>query len=215
MVDVLDVATAIVERSPRLTTMQLQKLTYYVQAWHTTIYGEPAFGAEFQAWKDGPVAPELHERYRGLKWVGSAHGESSKLTAEMNEIVGLVIAQYGLLDGEQLSLLTHAEMPWLVARGDTPPEGRCQTPISLASMSEYYANKVLAGQTAFEIALVGANPFSRDAEEVAEKLSKALSDLTLVPENGNGDRSEEEPRYRSGFTLDNYVEETTPTSFSR
>lgn len=216
MVDVLDVATAIVERSTRLTTMQLQKLTYYVQAWHVTIYGEPVFGAEFQAWKDGPVAPELHDRYRGMKWVGSTtYGDSSKLTPRVNSVIDLVIAHYGLLDGDQLSLITHAETPWQATRGDTHPAERSQATITLDSMRQYYADKTLAGHTAVEIAVVGPNPLTRDAQEVAARLDEILAQFSVPGYETTENEDSGEARLVSGFEPSSYIEETSTPSIAR
>lgn len=211
--NVLDVATAIVERSPRLTTMQLQKLTYFVQAWHTTIYGEPVFSAEFQAWKDGPVSPDLHDRYRGMKWVGNAtFGDSSKLTAQVTGIVDLVIAQYGLLDGDQLSLLTHAETPWLAARDGLNDGEFSQAKIPLESMRAFYVDKDLAGHTAVELAIVGPNPFSREVQEVISRLDGVLSRFRESEYSSEHPEDDREPRFTSGFDLETYLEEAQAPS---
>ena len=45
MADVQDVARYIVERGGPMTTMKLQKLAYYSQAWHLVWDGVPLFDA--------------------------------------------------------------------------------------------------------------------------------------------------------------------------
>jgi uncharacterized phage-associated protein len=38
-----------------MDAMRLQKLLYYVQAWHLAVTDEPLFPEQIKAWKDGPV----------------------------------------------------------------------------------------------------------------------------------------------------------------
>ena len=62
---IIDVATYILERTDTVTTMKLQKLAFYSQAQHLAQYGSPLFPEAFQAWRGGPVAPELYALHRG------------------------------------------------------------------------------------------------------------------------------------------------------
>lgn len=76
-VSVFDVAEYILEKhaaehpeSPQMTTMKLQKLVYYCQAWHLVWDGRPMFPEEIQAWASGPVCPAPYEVHRGVFTVG-------------------------------------------------------------------------------------------------------------------------------------------------
>lgn len=62
---VVDVATYILERTDTITTMKLQKLAFYSQAQHLAQYGVQLFPEDFQAWRGGPVVPELYALHRG------------------------------------------------------------------------------------------------------------------------------------------------------
>ncbi|MGY2286711.1 Panacea domain-containing protein [Pseudomonas gingeri] len=42
------------------TPMKIQKLVYYAHAWYLAFYGVPLIKDEIQAWKYGPVIPELY-----------------------------------------------------------------------------------------------------------------------------------------------------------
>lgn len=65
MIAVVDIAEYILERQGPMTTMKLQKLVYYSQAWHLAWDGEPLFEARIEAWANGPVVPELHALHKG------------------------------------------------------------------------------------------------------------------------------------------------------
>jgi hypothetical protein len=64
VVTVHDVAAGLLSRLGSMTTMKLQKLVYYCQAWHLARYGEPLFPDEVQAWREGPVVPRLYAQHR-------------------------------------------------------------------------------------------------------------------------------------------------------
>ncbi|BAS11810.1 conserved hypothetical protein [Arthrobacter sp. Hiyo8] len=76
-VTVFDVAEYILAKhavehpeNPQMTTMKLQKLVYYCQAWHLAWDGWAMFPEEIQAWASGPVCPALYEVHRGIFAVG-------------------------------------------------------------------------------------------------------------------------------------------------
>ena len=69
--NILNVARYIIEQCGSMTTMKLQKLTYYCQAWSLAWDGEPLFEEDFQAWANGPVSPELYQHHRGFFRVDS------------------------------------------------------------------------------------------------------------------------------------------------
>src|SRR3954464_1322287 len=73
MAKALDVARYLIrlaadEREPDLLSpLRLQKLLYYVQGWHLGVFGRPLFPARIEAWRNGPVVPELFPRFTGCK----------------------------------------------------------------------------------------------------------------------------------------------------
>lgn len=46
-----------------LNLLKLQKLMFYIQAWHLALKGEPMFLGKFQAWVHGPVNRSLYDRF--------------------------------------------------------------------------------------------------------------------------------------------------------
>lgn len=139
MATVHDVAAYILKKQGRMTTMKLQKLVYYAQAWSLVWDEKPLFRAKIEAWAAGPVAPELYRRHRGkfkvAKW---PTGDPSRLTEEEQETVDAVLDFYGDKSSHWLSNLTHQERPWKEARGDLGPGERGREEITPAMMAEYY-----------------------------------------------------------------------------
>ena len=66
MADVFDVAKYILEKQGSMTTMKLQKLVYYSQAWSVVWDEKPIFEERIEAWASGPVVRELYEEHRGM-----------------------------------------------------------------------------------------------------------------------------------------------------
>lgn len=140
MAKVFDVAKYILEKIGTMSTMKLQKLCYYCQAWSLVWDEQPLFEEEFYAWMNGPVCRELFQITKG-KFLVSAEdepGDSSKLTEDQKETIDAVLAYYAEHDAQWLSRLTHMEDPWKIARGDAAEGEYCDNIITKASMAEYY-----------------------------------------------------------------------------
>lgn len=135
-----DVAAYILKKLGRMTTMKLQKLAYYSQAWSLVWDDRPMFSDRIEAWVNGPVLPNLYSVHRGLfdikEW---PKGDPEKLTATQRETVDAVLKFYGDKSSQWLSELTHSEQPWRDARRGLAPGDRGGNEISHASMAEYYS----------------------------------------------------------------------------
>jgi uncharacterized phage-associated protein len=141
MLNVLDVAEALLRRSGAMTAMKLEKLTYYAQAWSLAWNRGELFSEDFQAWIDGPVCPELYRSHRNKFWVHTVGGDPSRLDRSAREVVAIIADHYGRMTPEQLSDLTHTEMPWLEARRGIPLESRSSTIISKETMRNFYSDQ--------------------------------------------------------------------------
>lgn len=153
-----DIAGVIVNRSGSfLTAMQLQKLLYYVQAWHVAITDSPAFREPIKAWADGPVVPQVwHTRKEPSTRTAALQERAPELDELTSDLVDLVLTTYGSMSGDELSALTHAEVPWREARGDLPDDAPSSKPIPLPTMAEFYRqHRKLGGRTAADLAAGG------------------------------------------------------------
>lgn len=138
---VVDVATYILERTDTITTMKLQKLAFYSQAQHLAQYGVQLFPEDFQAWRGGPVVPELYALHRGKFLIRPDElegGDSSTLTDHERSVIDNVCAAMGHATGAELSERTHRESPWLDARDGRKPSEPSDTVITQDAMRSYY-----------------------------------------------------------------------------
>ncbi|MGP1385157.1 MAG: Panacea domain-containing protein [Thainema sp.] len=130
------------DQSP--TPLQLQKLLYYVQAWHLAFYKTALFEGKFQAWAHGPVNVEIYNRYKDQKSIFSLiesediSGDFDSLSEENRYHIEAVLESYGHLSGTQLEELSHREAPWLKARGNLGPYARSNKEISENDMMNFY-----------------------------------------------------------------------------
>lgn len=140
MASVHDVAKYILEqRRGPITTMKLQKLCYYSQAWHLVWDEEPLFHEKIEAWANGPVVRELFNAHRGEFSVTDwPLGASARLNASQKGTIDAVLEAYGSLSGRQLSALTHGEGPWRDAREGLGPTDRSERVIELGALAVYY-----------------------------------------------------------------------------
>lgn len=141
MAHVKDVAQYILESRGEMTTIKLQKLVYYCQAWSLVWREMPLYTEKIEAWANGPVVRELFKLHEGLFRIGpeAALGDSSQLDADCKDVIDNVLKGYADKSTQWLVELTHLEEPWRQARGQVPAGHKCEAEISHASMAEYYS----------------------------------------------------------------------------
>jgi uncharacterized phage-associated protein len=142
MACLIDVAAYILQQQGQMTAMKLQKLVYYSQAWSLVWDERPLFANRIEAWANGPVAPDLYNAHRGKFGLapGELGGNPDALESSERETIDAVLSFYGPKTAQYLSELTHAELPWLEARGGIMPGERCSAEITQAAMAEYYSS---------------------------------------------------------------------------
>ena len=154
MANVFDVAKYILTSiGGSISTMKLQKLVYYSQAWHLVIYNKnPLFQEEIQAWDNGPVCRELFDLHKGkfdisFKDIPDSKLSGKLLTLKQKKVVDMIISSYGRRNGSWLSALSHEEDPW--KRTYIPPKKghKCEKEISHDSMYNYYFGLLKNGKT--------------------------------------------------------------------
>lgn len=143
MVSVFDVAKYMLEKQGALTTIKLQKLVYYAQAWSLVWDEKALFPESIEAWKLGPVVPALYQKHKGTYEVTAANfpeGDSTKLTATQRETIDEVLKAYGDKPAQWLVDLSHSEDPWKKARKGVPDWMGFDGEISIADIAEYYSS---------------------------------------------------------------------------
>ena len=143
MANVLNVAAYVVSKCAPMTTMKLQKLVYYCQAWSLAWDDVPLFDEDFEAWANGPVCPRLFQKHKGLYTVGKEFLTSHlnyEFDTEQKDTMDAVIRDLGDKAPQWLSDLTHSEQPWLAARKGCAPGENCSNIIDKTAMQSYYGS---------------------------------------------------------------------------
>ena len=140
MANIFDVAKYILEQMGSMSTMKLQKLCYYCQAWSLVWDDCPLFEQEFEAWANGPVCKELFFKTQGRFSVSAddEDGNSDNLDDNQRDTINSVLNYYGGYDAQWSSQLTHMEEPWKQARIGVPIGWGSENIITKESMAMYY-----------------------------------------------------------------------------
>ena len=136
-----DVAAYILQEMGEMTTMKLQKLVYYSQAWSLVWDEKPLFGEDIEAWANGPVVRDLFDYHRGMYQISSVPiGNPRLLDQEQRDTVDAVLDYYGDKSAQWLINLTHIEDPWIQTRKGLPIHQRGNRVIPLDVMADYYSS---------------------------------------------------------------------------
>lgn len=137
-VSVFDAAQYVLSKTGTITTMRLQKLLYYCQAWSLVWDDSPLFDERIEAWVDGPVVPLLFDHHRGQYEAEITLGNPAILNKDQQETIDAVLNHYGTKPTKWLIDLTHLEEPWILARNGLTPLERGNSEITIDSMASYY-----------------------------------------------------------------------------
>ena len=98
-----------------ISNMKLQKLLYYAQGTFLGICGEPIFSESIEAWKHGPVVPDVYREYssfggNGIEFDGEF--DVGEFDHNENTILKELYEEFGQYSAWKLSEMTHQENPW-------------------------------------------------------------------------------------------------------
>lgn len=118
MADVVDVAIVALSELGSSSTMKLQKIVYYSQAYHLVTRGEALFENRIEAWRNGPVAYDLYKKHEHEFVISNGYFGESIGVLSLDEIDSIRHVVQKLKDktGQELSEMTHSEKPWQDAR---------------------------------------------------------------------------------------------------
>lgn len=179
MADVDDVAAALLAKTGPITTMKLQKLVYYAQAWHLVFHAEPLVPETIEAWPQGPVMRALYDRHRGVRQVSKwPWGDKEKLIASEQATVRWVLEKYGAFSAESLSEMTHMEAPWRMARGLLGPNERSSVPIDPEQMKHFYGRQRASVDVAVSQAAASAAMEGVELDDVWQETLRSVASGT-------------------------------------
>lgn len=185
-----DVAAAVLARVGPTEAMKLQKLVYYSQAWHLALTDDALFDDDIQAWNRGPVVDALFQKHRGKRMVHRWEtGHPGRITGTSEQVLALVCQVYGGLSGDELSEMTHQELPWRQARGTTPDGEYSRAPIVKETMKRFYRQRQLAGRSVADLVSGGLAGLQNPQITVAERrrlLADIRAEYRQQPSHGAG-----------------------------
>jgi uncharacterized phage-associated protein len=139
------------ERGGKMSHLKLQKLLYYVQAYHLAYFDQPVIEEDFQAWLHGPVCRPVFDRFKDQSLLYtefafySPPGEKkpseilpAMIDEEQLDLIHQVTDGYAKLSADELERLTHGDAPWIDARRGFADEDRCSSLIPKESMRVFY-----------------------------------------------------------------------------
>lgn len=143
ILSVFDVACYVMSKVKQCTTMKLQKLLYYCQAWYLVWNDKPLFRENIEAWANGPVIRELYNFHKGLFTITEnmmSLGNPNLLSIEQKTDIDNILNAYADKTSQWLIDQTHSERPWQEARRGMSPNERGHKVITHAAMAEYYSS---------------------------------------------------------------------------
>lgn len=151
MVSAIDLSRYIFAYIQKTNHLKLQKLIYYVDAWHLVFFDAPLIKEDFEAWVHGPVVRQVWDCYKKTL---PLHTEKmikpllvlpilnhfEKLVSKQQlQLINDVLDEYGSKTSYELELYTHNELPWREARQGYEPLENCSNIISKKTMHTYYS----------------------------------------------------------------------------
>ncbi len=126
--------------SEPISNMKLQKLLYYEQGYHLACFDEPLFDEEIEAWKFGPVVPQIYEKYKSHhdQPILPEDGEVS-ISGQHYELFYNVFTYFNRFSAFGLMEKTHIEDPWRI----TSETGTGPSHVITKAMISEYFKKVL------------------------------------------------------------------------
>lgn len=164
MVNIQDIAKytilRLIQNGNTICPLKLQKLLYYMQAWHMVYFGrENTLFTEIpEAWVNGPVYRDVYNTYKHIGIYDQIDLKDIKvkdsyeeivriqqklnLTKDQNEFINAILLYYGTYDHDKLVFLTHSESPWCEARRNLPLWQPSEEKLSLDTMYNYYNDRL-------------------------------------------------------------------------
>ena len=139
------------DKGLEINHLKLQKLIYYIDAWHYVFLDKPLIRNDFEAWMHGPVVREVWDHYKNESILNGTVSItnpdvdiSTVVSPEQIEVINDVLDEYGDKTSYYLECLTHEEDPWRYARKGYSSSDRCERIIPKAYMKQFYEGKLYA-----------------------------------------------------------------------
>lgn len=141
------------EQGVSISPLKLQKLLYYVQAWHLVYFNQnPLFEDVPEAWVNGPVYRVIYKKHKRTDIYNDIHLRRSSdtntmlneliLSKEQKDYLVSVLKNYAFMSHDRLVFLTHSEKPWNEARAGVGDFEYSENKISHELIYKYYKDLI-------------------------------------------------------------------------
>jgi uncharacterized phage-associated protein len=122
-----------------MSNKKLQKLSYYVYSWHLAIFEHTLSDTYFEAWRHGPVSPQIYNKYKIYGWDDIPQYRGFLLVdSDDIEFSNRVLDYYYQFTADELEEMTHNELPWSKARGNIEKYQSSNSVISKLDIMYFY-----------------------------------------------------------------------------
>lgn len=129
-----------------ITPLALQKTLYFIQGFSIAFNNKFMFDNVPEAWVHGPVYPEIYKQYKQFSYtniieygvVDPGHTYDDDLDNNDKKLIDAVLKYLTLYNGTILERITHIESPWINARNGYEDNERCNNPIKLDDIEDYF-----------------------------------------------------------------------------
>ena len=92
--------------------LKIQKLVYLAHGWNLAFLKTPLIREEIEAWRYGPVVPELYRQFRNFRYStidkqAPVPSDAPRLDDQAEALLNEVWRKYGHISGVELSVLSH------------------------------------------------------------------------------------------------------------
>lgn len=129
-----------------MSPKKLQKIIYYAYSWYivnnndSNAITNALFEEKPQAWVHGPVFPSLYEKYKVYGRDEITTKDSANIDEDMRNFLDEIWNVFGKYDGDTLELMTHNEVPWIMARKDLDSMEPSSNELDMSLIYNYYSS---------------------------------------------------------------------------
>lgn len=153
IINIKTLAGFVLKNHGPMSHLKLQKLLFYIQAYHLAYFKSPLFEEDFEAWVHGPVSRTIFDSLRGKAILYSdvsyneydfdaSNNLQDIVSIDQFDLINNVLSNLNTWSGIELENATHNEDPWLIARGSCSPNQICTTIIKKNDMLDFYSREL-------------------------------------------------------------------------
>lgn len=135
----------LIDKGLSISHLKLQKLIYFINAWHLAYFDRPLIKDDFQAWVHGPVSKKVWNHFKREAVLNDKLTQQEYtdcfecgMTADQRDLIDDVIEEYSGDSAYRLEKITHAEPMWITARGDLPYYEHCYEKMDMEAIKKHY-----------------------------------------------------------------------------